>query len=213
MNHHRLRNIGAPRVRRLVAMAFVPLALGTLVATAGPASASAPTVTVFSNAPMLDSGVAVNGTANIVTLTATGTWDIGGINVLGANYGPGGSSTGHDEPWCTLAPTATMGSLVGTLDGGVTWFAVGTGPTVVTGTGSLGFAANDCAPSDGDGPHDFGYFGDNSGSVTVTITSTPRLPTQGSQCKSNGWRSYGVFKNQGDCVSFVATGGRNTPAG
>ena len=28
-----------------------------------------------------------------------------------------------------------------------------------------------------------------------------------------GWQSYSVFKNQGDCVSFVATGGKNLAAG
>jgi hypothetical protein len=33
------------------------------------------------------------------------------------------------------------------------------------------------------------------------------------QCKNGGWLNYGVFKNQGDCVSFVATGGKNPPAG
>jgi hypothetical protein len=32
-------------------------------------------------------------------------------------------------------------------------------------------------------------------------------------CKSGGWQEFGVFKNQGDCVSYVATGGRNQPAG
>jgi hypothetical protein len=31
---------------------------------------------------------------------------------------------------------------------------------------------------------------------------------------NGGWRSFGsVFKNQGDCVSFVATGGKNSPSG
>lgn len=38
------------------------------------------------------------------------------------------------------------------------------------------------------------------------------LPTTADQCKNGGWQSYGVFKNQGDCVSFVATGGKNPPA-
>lgn len=34
------------------------------------------------------------------------------------------------------------------------------------------------------------------------------------QCKHGGWRSFGtLFKNQGDCVSFFATGGKNPPAG
>jgi hypothetical protein len=32
------------------------------------------------------------------------------------------------------------------------------------------------------------------------------------QCKNGGWRNYGTtFKNQGQCVSFVATGGKHHP--
>jgi hypothetical protein len=31
------------------------------------------------------------------------------------------------------------------------------------------------------------------------------------QCKNGGWQSFG-FKNQGGCVSFVATGGKNPPS-
>jgi hypothetical protein len=38
------------------------------------------------------------------------------------------------------------------------------------------------------------------------------LPASKDQCKNGGWRAYGVFKNQGDCVSFVATGGKNPSA-
>ena len=33
------------------------------------------------------------------------------------------------------------------------------------------------------------------------------------QCKNGGWQTFGVFKNQGDCVSYVATGGKNPPNG
>jgi hypothetical protein len=32
-------------------------------------------------------------------------------------------------------------------------------------------------------------------------------------CKNGGWQTYGIFKNQCDCVSDVATGGKNPPAG
>jgi hypothetical protein len=40
------------------------------------------------------------------------------------------------------------------------------------------------------------------------------LPNTKEDCKNGGWQGFfGVFKNQGDCVSFVATGGRNPPAG
>jgi hypothetical protein len=46
----------------------------------------------------------------------------------------------------------------------------------------------------------------------VEITSTRVLPTSKKQCKKGGWRTFGsTFKNQGDCVSFVATKGRNPP--
>jgi hypothetical protein len=55
-----------------------------------------------------------------------------------------------------------------------------------------------CTDADGDG----------------VLDSPPNgSPTTAAQCKKDGWMSYGLFKNQGDCVSFVATGGRNAPAG
>jgi hypothetical protein len=40
----------------------------------------------------------------------------------------------------------------------------------------------------------------------------PLRPTTKAQCKNGGWRDFG-FKNQGDCVNFVASGGPNPPAG
>jgi hypothetical protein len=45
------------------------------------------------------------------------------------------------------------------------------------------------------------------------LVVTCALPRSKAECKEGGWKSYGVFKNQGDCVSFVATGGKNPPAG
>jgi hypothetical protein len=51
------------------------------------------------------------------------------------------------------------------------------------------------------------------GSYRITLTGTvPCLPTTKEECKNGGWRGFGVFKNQGDCVSFVATKGKNPPA-
>lgn len=46
---------------------------------------------------------------------------------------------------------------------------------------------------------------------TATGNAAPSV-TQKDQCKDNGWKIFGIFKNQGDCVSFVATGGKNPPA-
>jgi hypothetical protein len=66
------------------------------------------------------------------------------------------------------------------------------------------------------------YGGAGSGTITVATASTTQvpevviswlaLPTSPGQCKNGGWQTYGIFMNQGDCISFVVTGGRN-PAG
>jgi hypothetical protein len=43
----------------------------------------------------------------------------------------------------------------------------------------------------------------------------PTTPTSKDQCKNGGWKNFTnpAFKNQGDCVSFVATHGKNPPNG
>lgn len=43
----------------------------------------------------------------------------------------------------------------------------------------------------------------------------PAAPTTTDQCKNGGWKNYPAlgFKNQGDCVSYVATKSKNQPAG
>ena len=45
----------------------------------------------------------------------------------------------------------------------------------------------------------------------IIVIDAPPLPTSKDQCKNNGWRNYASFKNQGQCVSFVATGGKKQP--
>jgi hypothetical protein len=47
----------------------------------------------------------------------------------------------------------------------------------------------------------------------VAVRDAPPFPTSKEQCKNGGWRNFPGFKNQGDCVSFVATPGSNPPAG
>ena len=47
----------------------------------------------------------------------------------------------------------------------------------------------------------------------IVVTDAHPLPTRRDQCKNGGWRMYSVFRTQGDCVSFVATGGENQPGG
>jgi hypothetical protein len=61
--------------------------------------------------------------------------------------------------WGVLDPDANALSLVGSLNGGASWFSLGSGPTTITGPGTLLLAMNDSA----------GGWGDNSGALRVTI--------------------------------------------
>jgi hypothetical protein len=51
-------------------------------------------------------------------------------------------------------------------------------------------------------------------SVNNRVVGSPTSPTSKDQCKNGGWQNFNpTFKNQGDCVSNVATGGKNAPSG
>jgi len=41
------------------------------------------------------------------------------------------------------------------------------------------------------------------GNLHAALWAT-RLPSTADDCKNNGWQSSGAFKNQGNCVSYVA---------
>ena len=47
----------------------------------------------------------------------------------------------------------------------------------------------------------------------IAVRAAPAAPTSKDQCKHGGWRDFPAlgFKNQGDCVSYVATKGKNPP--
>jgi hypothetical protein len=47
----------------------------------------------------------------------------------------------------------------------------------------------------------------------VVVTDAQPVPATKQDCKNGGWRNFGNFKNQGDCLSFVATKGENRPSG
>jgi hypothetical protein len=66
---------------------------------------------------------------------------------------------------------------------------------------ALSRAPTDCSPGTTGG----GTGGPLSGGDLI-IHDAPPLPTSKDQCKNGGWRNYPGFKNQGDCISFVATG-------
>ena len=37
----------------------------------------------------------------------------------------------------------------------------------------------------------------------ITVIDTPAVPATTMQCTNGGWQAFGIFKNQGECVSFV----------
>jgi hypothetical protein len=54
----------------------------------------------------------------------------------------------------------------------------------------------------------------NESANLAPLVGQPPPPISKGQCDHGGWKSFGsTFKNQGDCVSNVATGGKNPPSG
>jgi hypothetical protein len=43
-------------------------------------------------------------------------------------------------------------------------------------------------------------------------TRTQIFPATKDECKDGGFERFGIFKNQGDCDSYVATGGETSQA-
>jgi hypothetical protein len=53
-----------------------------------------------------------------------------------------------------------------------------------------------------------------SGGLDLWMTTRAQIfPTTKDECKNGGFERFGIYKNQGDCVSYVATNGSNQPAG
>jgi hypothetical protein len=193
-------------------------AVGISAASAAAATVSVPATGTSPNY-FTDSGVNIPA-GESVTVSASGTWLMcPAAQSAMCTTGPDGVG-GYPTSPTYADPGDTSGTLIGSTDGANTWSAIGSGPTTVYGPGELLLAGNDTPPSSGvncgfSAPN--GCYADNSGSVTAVITFN-NVPTNKDQCKNGGWQSLNdangtKFKNQGDCVSYVATGGGNPAAG
>jgi len=109
--------------------------------------------------PATNSGITLAPGCSLVA-TATGTWSVGGPYGI---FDADGTTLASGFESCAPAPTTPMGTLVGSLDG-MSWFPIGTGPTTITGEGTLMLSANDCSGPDG------AFFSDNFDEVIVTLT-------------------------------------------
>ena len=135
----------------------------------------------------------INLPSNAVNPTVSGQFysdNQGSVSVNGTqvaqNNPCGGAGESADYGFAGASPTSFSGSLQ-------------------PGSNTLQFVVNNCAVS--------------ATAVDFTATATYTLfPTDKDQCKDGGWQDYTdtngtPFKNQGDCVSFVATDGRNLASG
>jgi hypothetical protein len=47
---------------------------------------------------------------------------------------------------------------------------------------------------------------ESTGYQVIARVTVPSVPTSIAQCQKNGWKTFGKFKNQGQCIKFVETG-------
>jgi hypothetical protein len=56
------------------------------------------------------------------------------------------------------------------------------------------------------------FSSNRSGGFDLWMTTRAQIfPTTMDECKNGGFERFGIFKNQGDCVSYVVTGGSKPP--
>ncbi|HSL25388.1 MAG TPA: Calx-beta domain-containing protein [Acidimicrobiia bacterium] len=146
-----------------------------------------------------DSAAEAGPNPGVFTITRTG--DL--TAALTVNYTVGGSATaGSDYAALPLSVVIAAGQASATVVVNPIDDAAAEGQETVI----LNLAAG--AYSIGSPSSDDVKIADNDGTAP-----TGNMPANKDQCKKGGWQTFGVFKNQGDCVSWVATGGKNPPAG
>jgi hypothetical protein len=137
-------------------------------------------------------------------------WDAyrGGAAKWWINTGAAGCGQATPCTWSTIVaafPNATIEEGVNCGPGGVKTPCPGS-LGVNQGSGNSGIISN----------VDALYVSVNGAETTYDFELTPPpppMPSTADDCKKGGWQTYGVFKNQGDCVSWVATNGGNPPSG
>jgi hypothetical protein len=131
-------------------------------------------------------------------------WDAyrGGAAKWWINTGAGGCGQSTPCTWSQIVTTFPNA----TVEEGA---SCGPGGVVAPCPGSLGLnqgSGNAGTLSNADALY-VSVLGDKT---TFDLELEEPMPTTKEQCKNGGWQNYGTtFKNQGDCVSFVASKGKN----
>jgi hypothetical protein len=155
-----------------------------VTAAAAATTTTTTTVTVPATQPWTGTGISLP--AGTVSFKASGT-----INVAGGD--PDGNNTpngdGPANPTCIAGPGEYSGSwtapglpcwsLIGRVGNGTPFFIGDSANLDIKTPGELYLGVND----------ETGYFGDNSGSWTVQVTSAPSTPSPSPTCDAAGYRT------------------------
>ncbi len=219
------------RLLLVVVVAFGALVPATVAVAAAPATMTGETLTVAGgpstvfctpsaggNFSFTASGVATGPYAG--TFTETGAVTVSGtrpavkqVTAFSAEfviYSPAGDVLVRGTKQLnTAVPNASTACLTASGDLGANAIPATYEATIYTASGNfrdMGTSLVDAFFSNGSAS----FFRENF----LSSLSQPTLiaPSDKSQCKSGGWQNYPQFKNQGDCVSYVASGGQNPPA-
>lgn len=144
------------------------------------------------------SGQNAAGTASFILGPAILSGTVTCLSVTGPDQGGGTAAAPTNAVLNFVNTTGTffVGSVitVGLIDNG------GNGTDVMS-AAPLGRSPTDCSPL---AP---------SPEISLTMSQgravvydAPTMPTSKEQCMDGGWQSFGVFKNQGECIEFVETG-------
>jgi hypothetical protein len=121
----------------------------------------------------------------------------------------GGRASGGGSVTCLNVQGS--GAIIGTFENGTATFFFVSVPDRSVGFGAFETAtAPTVCPSGLSGPFRQFFQPRPMDFFDIAIVDSPPLPTTKDQCKNGGWRTYGTFKSQGDCVSFVQ---RKAPTG
>ena len=156
-------------LKSLTLVLVVALALAAQGTAAGPTSFSNVYTVGALTVPGVNTGLVLDNRLS-VTVTATGAVCPFGSSIV--CVGPDGEpsiDTTQSSYGGFVLPGAPAWGLVGRVGDGP-WVQVGSGPTTLSGSGVLVFAVND------------DLFGDNTGSFTVTVSSTSSRSSTSDTC-------------------------------
>jgi Tol biopolymer transport system component len=145
---------------------------------------------------------------------------VGGVQANAVSFGAAISADGRVVAFSSDASNLVAGDTNGFFDAFVHDRIASTTTRIsLSGTGAQGNGGSGASAITADGTlviFESGasnlVAGDANDASDIFARQVAAVPASKEDCMHGGWRTFGVFKNQGDCVSFVATKGKKPPA-